>query len=124
MQLACNGRSRSVVAQGHVECMTLISTGMPLPTNVTATMNLLISIEWYYFFFYTLDTIAIKILALLSVHLFFSIYRIIFMGLITCLTGFSFFFTIAVIILLKRQPEKEKDKIELNNLTDHLTSAP
>lgn len=51
-------------------------------------------------------------------------YRIIFMGLITCLTGFSFFFTIAVIILLKRQPEKEKDKIELNNLTDHLTSAP
>ncbi|XP_076578512.1 solute carrier organic anion transporter family member 1C1 [Chaetodon auriga] len=41
-----------------------------------------------------------------------TMYRIIFLGLITCLSGSSYFFIIAVIVLLRRQfrkPEREKD---------------
>ncbi|XP_035532416.1 solute carrier organic anion transporter family member 1C1-like [Morone saxatilis] len=42
-----------------------------------------------------------------------AMYRIIFLGLITCLSGSSYFFIIAVIILLRRQfrkPEREAEK--------------
>ncbi|MEQ2256151.1 hypothetical protein ILYODFUR_021442, partial [Ilyodon furcidens] len=41
-----------------------------------------------------------------------NMYRIIFLGLITCLSGTSYFFIIAVIILLKRQfwrPDRETE---------------
>uniref|UniRef100_A0A3Q4HY60 Solute carrier organic anion transporter family member n=1 Tax=Neolamprologus brichardi TaxID=32507 RepID=A0A3Q4HY60_NEOBR len=67
-----------------------------------------------------------------------DMYRIIFLGLITCISGSSYFFTIAVIILLRRQfrkPEKDTDKQEQkaskdfelkppSNLTEEIRASP
>uniref|UniRef100_A0A3Q3WI54 Solute carrier organic anion transporter family member n=1 Tax=Mola mola TaxID=94237 RepID=A0A3Q3WI54_MOLML len=44
-----------------------------------------------------------------------AMYRIIFLGLVTCLSGFSYFFIIAVIIILRRQFRKP----ELESETQH-----
>uniref|UniRef100_A0A3Q1I0S9 Solute carrier organic anion transporter family member n=1 Tax=Anabas testudineus TaxID=64144 RepID=A0A3Q1I0S9_ANATE len=41
-----------------------------------------------------------------------NMYRIIFLGLITCLTGSSYFFIIAVIVLLRRQFKKPQQETE------------
>lgn len=68
----------------------------------------------------------------------FSTFRIIFLGLITCISGSSYFFLIAVIILLRRQfrkPEKDTDKQEQKaskdfelktplNLTEEIRASP
>ncbi|XP_025755694.1 solute carrier organic anion transporter family member 1C1 isoform X2 [Oreochromis niloticus] len=67
-----------------------------------------------------------------------DMYRIIFLGLITCISGSSYFFIIAVIILLRRQfrkPEKDTDKQEQEaskvfelkmplNLTEEIRASP
>ncbi|XP_042073899.1 solute carrier organic anion transporter family member 1C1 isoform X2 [Haplochromis burtoni] len=67
-----------------------------------------------------------------------DMYRIIFLGLITCISGSSYFFLIAVIILLRRQfrkPEKDTDKQEQKaskdfelktplNLTEEIRASP
>ncbi|XP_063356996.1 solute carrier organic anion transporter family member 1C1-like isoform X1 [Pelmatolapia mariae] len=67
-----------------------------------------------------------------------DMYRIIFLGLITCISGSSYFFIIAVIILLRRQfrkPEKDTDKQEQKaskdfelktplNLTEEIRASP
>ncbi|KAJ8381911.1 hypothetical protein SKAU_G00026890 [Synaphobranchus kaupii] len=39
-----------------------------------------------------------------------DMYRVIFLGLITCLSGSSYFFVVAVIVLLKKQFQREEDK--------------
>uniref|UniRef100_A0A8D0CWK4 Solute carrier organic anion transporter family member n=1 Tax=Sander lucioperca TaxID=283035 RepID=A0A8D0CWK4_SANLU len=44
-----------------------------------------------------------------------EMYRIIFLGLITCLSGSSYFFIIAVIVLLRRQFRKPERKPETQN---------
>ncbi|KAM9705298.1 solute carrier organic anion transporter family member 1C1 [Menidia menidia] len=41
-----------------------------------------------------------------------DMYRVIFLGLVTCLSGSSYFFIIAVIVLLRRQFRKSKDPQE------------
>uniref|UniRef100_A0A3P9CLC8 Solute carrier organic anion transporter family member n=1 Tax=Maylandia zebra TaxID=106582 RepID=A0A3P9CLC8_9CICH len=55
-----------------------------------------------------------------------DMYRIIFLGLITCISGSSYFFLIAVIILLRRQfrkPEKDTDKQEQKSLEQKWSCA-
>ncbi|KAK9525553.1 hypothetical protein VZT92_016246 [Zoarces viviparus] len=44
-----------------------------------------------------------------------NMYRIIFLGLITCLSGSSYFFIIAVIILLRRQSRKPEGETQTQN---------
>ncbi|XP_020494473.1 solute carrier organic anion transporter family member 1C1-like [Labrus bergylta] len=44
-----------------------------------------------------------------------AMYRVIFLGLITCLSGSSYFFIIAVIVLLRRQFQKPSRETEMQN---------
>ncbi|XP_068611581.1 solute carrier organic anion transporter family member 1C1 [Brachionichthys hirsutus] len=45
-----------------------------------------------------------------------AMYRVIFLGLITCLSGSSYFFMIAVILLLRRQFQKPQRQMEMEKM--------
>ncbi|XP_068162846.1 solute carrier organic anion transporter family member 1C1-like [Antennarius striatus] len=49
-----------------------------------------------------------------------TMYRIIFLGLITCLSGCSYFFMIAVILFLRRQFQKPERETEMENMKTEL----
>lgn len=101
-------------AEGHVAFMTLQCTGTPWTANVViephcyiiAILATVQPVQSSQVLGVTLDAITKK------TPLIVSIFRIIFLGLITCLSGSSYFFIIAVIILLRRQfrkPERETE---------------
>lgn len=91
MTLRCTGTpwTANVVIEPHCYVIAILATAQPVQSSQVLGV--------------TLDAMTKKIV---------SIFRIIFLGLITCLSGSSYFFIIAVIILLRRQfrkPERETE---------------
>lgn len=82
----------------------------------------------FFFFNMILDTKVIK-LSVFNAFCQYCVYifRIIFLGLITCLSGSSYFFIIAVIIILRRQfrkPEREAETQHARAIKEIELQAP
>lgn len=95
-QLAWSGRWKSVGGGVRVAFTTLICSGEQWTLRTNPTLPT-----------YTVDRLSDLCASVLLVC------RVVFLGLITCLSGSSYFFLIAVIILLKRQFRKTELETEL-----------
>lgn len=112
MTLLCTGKSQITNVEIHCVCKYMLVVLLVL-------LSLLLLLSAIIFFFHCLrhhwnkGFLAFQpSVSLLKISIFF---RIIFLGLVTCLSGSSYFFIIAVIIILRRQFHKSEREIELQH---------